>query len=151
MNKEYKTAEELMKDLNKFDFWWEVRYYLWWKWVNLFRDTKDNIKWGFQRMFRGYDDEVYWSLYSALRRLIIPGLKHLREHEIGHPMYDEIRSWDDWAKVLDEMIEGFKIFDEEDDRFYEKGYFDSEQYKIDEAKKKRALELFAKYYRSLWC
>lgn len=113
-----------------------------------FDDTYHEIKWGFQRMFRGFDDRAYWGLYYEVTKMIVPVLKWMRENKTGVGYIDSLpedatfeQQLEAWYMVYDKMIEGFQIILDDDN------YIPTpeEQAKIDEA-----LRLFAKHFLRLW-
>lgn len=96
-----------------------------WLWVgDLFR----NIKWAWQRVYRGWDDRVPWSIDWHLCQFMPDWLRVLRDSKIGFPieMYDDDFDWtgvwtdtpeekhahekavERWKDTLDEMITGFE-------------------------------------------
>ena len=93
---------------------------------------KQTIKWGWQRLTRGYDDRVLWSMAEYLDPIIIAVLKNLRENSHGYPIGIPEKKW---KKVLDTMIKGFTA-----DDLTKKGYQD----------RQKALVLLAAYYDQLW-
>lgn len=78
-----------------------------------------------------------WSLYYTLARIIYPCLVKFKESNAGYPGSMTEQEWDE---ILDKMILSFKmILDEEDDWKME----------INETIQE-GLDLFGKWYRSLW-
>ena len=59
---------------NMNNFFWFIRYGI----CNRLDNLKNEIKWGFQRMFRGYDDTAKWGLDTYLGDIALPVLKYLR-------------------------------------------------------------------------
>lgn len=122
-------------------------------------EWKRQIKYAWQRVFRGWDDRVVWSIDYHLSEMLPQWLEKLRDNKQGTPMemfdglpyedeenytYSE-ESWSvarqRWDTILDEMILGFQIY-AKDNWFTE----DSD----DKKKFDRAMELFVKYFQSLW-
>lgn len=116
--------------------YWPMRFY------NRIRyDVFQKIKFGFQRMFRGYDDTLLWNTNDYIAKLMLVGLKHLRENGHGFPPdLDE----DTWNKYLDEMIYGFECYM----TVYENNDFSN--YSICMERFTHALNLVTKYYHQLW-
>jgi hypothetical protein len=113
-----------------------------------FNEMYYEIKYGFQRMFRGYDDKMLWGTYYEISKIMIEVLKWNKEHKQGYGYIEELgidASIEDlekkWNEIYDRMIVGFKIIID-DERLI--------PLPEDEAKIKDALELFAKYFRNLW-
>ena len=107
------------------------------------------IKWFLQRVFRGYDDRIYWELYSYLSEIIAKHLKHFRKMKrTGYPT--TLKSEKEWNKVLDKMIWSFENSSDDiifpiDDRAKT-----SKQLKKLFDKQKEGLQLFAKHFYNLW-
>jgi hypothetical protein len=134
------------------------RYYLTHPW-EVFSELYLELKWAWQRVFRGWDDRVIWSLDYYLCEHLPQWLRMLKEDKQGCPVemfsdpykteysdeeFDEAKKrWDD---LLEEMAQGFeagkdyiennfpawKLFHDEDrKRFgHEKGYDNSVDYFI---------------------
>lgn len=97
--------------------WWWIRHGIW----SRLSDIPRNIKYFFQRGFRGYSDCDLWGTWDYLGPLILNMLVDLKRIKHGTPAtedpitgkfsddpdkdYDEKR-WDD---ILDKMIRGFAI------------------------------------------
>ena len=140
----------------------KIYYYLcgkYYDWTNLryqqfpgHRILKD-IQWILQKVFKGYNDCDLWDLEYHLAKLILKRLKAYKQMErSGYPPPDdpkctEIKNEDDWEKVLDDMIEGFKAYIVERDCVYE---FNIEKYDQSQQKINRGLNLFVKYFGYLW-
>jgi len=119
------------------------------------------IKRPLQRAIRGYDESAHWSLDYHFCKVILPPLKELREKTHGHP--STIDSFDEWKKILDEMIEGFELADKMTDGFaifqedfdklpdhmkkvYQKPHCEI----ISKEKRDRAFDLFKEHFHALW-
>ena len=98
------------------------------------------IKFGFQRMFRGYDSSAYWDLDYYLTKTIIPVLKFYRNNEVGYPASLTIKQWEN---KLDKMIKAFTLIKEENEKV--EVLTKKEKHLVYEG-----LKEFATYYRSLW-
>jgi len=70
----------------------------------------------------------------------------------GHPVYDDVKTFDDWRVKLDEMIAGFKaalaIQDFEGYEPKEMSY--DEWYKPLEETRQRGFATFSKWFLALW-
>lgn len=107
--------------------------------IRKYEDIHKMIKFGFQRMFRGYDDSAYWGLDDYLTDIILPVLKEYRGGvKEGYPAFFETP--EEWDVIMDKMIDAFQIMKEDD------YILDEEK----EAKVREGLELFGKYFRNLW-
>ena len=150
-----KKKEEWKKNHKILSFldtcWWFIRHGIW----NRIYDYWREVKWGFQRMFRGYDDTAVWSLDSYITDIALPVLKYLRHHgcSIGNVDGWENMSFDEVEleryKVMDKIILAFQIM-KDNDMDYEFHNHDVEYYKEQQRKIQEGLQLFAKYYESLW-
>ena len=131
-------------------------------WVVLF-EWKRQIEWGWQRISRGYDDRVIWSIDYHLAVVIPQWLRTLKIKQHGIPMsmfegLEEERfengvigysdenmkiASDKWGKILDEIADGFEEYNKIDDLPY------NEREKAFE-KFNNVFDLFKKYYADLW-
>ena len=101
-------------------------------------DWMNEVKWAWQRAFRGYDDRLFWDMSEYIDPLIVAHCKHLRENAVGHPTDLTEKKWN---KVLDTIILGMR---EEPDWRTEKEYF--KYWK----EREKALVLLAFYCDYLW-
>lgn len=113
-----------------------------------------NIRHGFQRMFRGYDDTAYWGLNSYLTDIVLPVLKRYRKNKVGIPMIDGFTGDGDfeqmkvtWNGMVDKMIRAFQIMYDADH-----GLLPGNRWATDEENKEidEGLAIFAKYFHNLW-
>jgi len=146
-------------------------YYKLWRTFDFVRNIPKEIKWFFQRGFRGYDDRCYWEIGDYLGRDIIRHLKHFRKmSRFGVPgnMCVDKRGKDisveagekQWNAVLDKMIFGFEeLVKDSTDKEPWKLYFDKkkisrkEWIKREKADYKKAQEnamLFITHFGGLW-
>lgn len=71
------------------------------------------LKWAWQRLYRGWDDRVIWSIMDYLARLLPVWLERLKEEKHGVPgsLCPEGMDVEEasivWDGILDEMIAGF--------------------------------------------
>lgn len=169
---EYVTLDELFNDLEKYDnrktlFGWidrkfpkgfggyRLSYNIKRPWVAV-EHVGYEIKWAWQRVFRGWDDRITWDMSSYFADLIVDVLKRFKEKNNGVPfsMYDESEhdnngmftdeqdnmASERWNEVIDEIIEGFQFYIDND----------YSQYEDVEGKFKRAFDLFRKHFEDLW-
>lgn len=129
--------------------------------ARFFREVWFNIKSFFQKIFRGYSNDELWNLDNTIAKWILPRLKAFKKDSIAFPA--DLDSPDEWDEILDKMIWSFDYItnqDEYEDEIIEK-YKDNEfdedgHYRwIKDAKElsekcQEGLDLFAKYFRSLW-
>lgn len=120
------------------------------------------VKWGFQRMFRGWDDRVIWSIAWHLAENMPKWLAKLKKYKHGVPMVcyrDEDYNKETGAftegageraekcynDILDKISLGFQAYITLDTTLY-----DSPEYKKLLKQKKEGLALFIKYFDDLW-
>jgi hypothetical protein len=122
----------------------------------------DEIKYAWQRIFRGWDDKVIWSISSYLGEMIPIWVKKLQKESIGIPMdfYDE----EDWNKetsefkdgaderalikyhlVLNQIITGFESYLK-----MEEVEYNSFEYKQLQEMYQTGFMQFQKYFDTLW-
>ena len=125
------------------ELWYDCTCRLWYKITN----AKDEVKWAWQRVFRGYDDTAYWGLYSYLTDIALPVLKWYKTNAHGIPSMVCIEkepmelSQKRWNNILDKMIFSFEIIKKDENLIEPKEV----QVRVDEG-----LVLFAKYFQCLW-
>ena len=136
--------EDLRKDLDKKPTIKQIYYRIY----RAIFDIKDSVKFGFQRMFRNFDDTAYWSLYSYLTDIIIPVLKFYKKDCSGLPYNRDTKKCHtekEWQNRLDKMIKAFEIIKKDDLLPY-----NSDEYKRNNRIVKEGLKEFADYYTALW-
>lgn len=121
---------------------------------NWTRDTYWEIRYGFQRMFRGYDEVDVFETFAKFIDRYTKILTRLRNNHWGHPYNLTEEEWD---TVIDEMIYHLKYMDEETvteelERNVPNGWAASSKtvYEILEKHKDQFFELFSKYFFDLW-
>ncbi len=97
------------------------------------------IKWFFQRLFRGWSDNESWDLYYWICKRYLPVLKRLRFYHSGYPTHLTPKKWNE---ILDKIIYSFEMIGEDD---FTKTCNPKTQKKIQEG-----CELFGKYFQNLW-
>lgn len=140
-------------------------------------DLYYEIKWGFQRMFRGFDDRWYWQYERMNAEQTLKVLKWLQKNKHGSPHVTDSKKvisitegetfaangWevnkkfhDRWNKALGLMVAGFEAYIKmEDVHLLDKdGKYDhkatvKEQKRL-EKKWKTGATLFIDNYRGLW-
>lgn len=111
------------------------------------------IKYAFQRMFRGYGDDETFSIDYAFLDKYTKILKQFRTYEHSYP--SQFDSYDDWAKVLDEMISYFELSDDHHTAYCQDDFeYNYADFKYNEQLafyyKHKALDVFIKYFDDLW-
>jgi hypothetical protein len=100
-----------------------------------------SVRFLYQRLTRGWDDSVTWSLDIHLAGLILPRLKRFKE--LNTHAYPNGLTPESWAEIIDKMIYAFEFTMNEDKMF---GKFNEAEY--DRAKE--GLQLFGQYFHALW-
>ena len=108
------------------------------------------IKRSFERFRKGYCYADLWQFDYWLSHLIANGLREFKRNCHTYP--NDCDDWEEWQKILDEMIE---CFDEQwrgienlSGRDFMETYNKRQNNK--KAKLHRGLELLEKYYYDLW-
>ncbi len=123
-----------------------------------------DIKWAWQRIYRGWDDRAAWSVDYWLNNMMPDILRRLKKYTHGVPMsmYDNFQpneTWefsdkDDegarekWNKTLDKIILGFEASQKLSDLNYD--WENEDEEKQIENTFKDGLNLFVKHYHDLW-
>lgn len=127
-----------------------------------FRDIRFRTKMAYQRVVRGYDDEMIWGHHSLHSRITAEILRKLAKDKVGCPMelYDRKNKKDEcakWRDILIEMAEGFEATTAIDNMEYyvkKRGKFDhiesNKKYKKLKSKFDKGMKLYHQYYISLW-
>ena len=152
--KDFYTSEE-MKEIfmGKESFWDSVKYFPWrlgFKIKNLYYQ----VKYGFQRMFRGYDDTELFNMDMTFVDRYLKALKDFKKYHYGHPY--ELTP-EQWSAVLDELIKHLTLMNEDNViAELKNGMPDSFEpdYKtvneIQDKHKNEFFKLFSKWFYSLW-
>jgi len=137
-------------------FGWKLSYILLRPWV-LIKEISYVIKWAFQRMFRGWDDTVVFSLDNYLAKMIPVWIRGIKKYKDGIPMSmfdkdiemgketeeDMIKACEKYDKILDDIAEGFEAWTKYDGWFFEENH-------DDEAKFHKAMNLFMLHFGTFW-
>jgi len=107
------------------------------------------IKRFWERGRKGYCYEDLWEFDNWLSKIIANGLREFKGNCHTYP--NDCDDWEEWMKILDEMIE---CFDEQNRRIDNISGNFMERYDKRMANKKeklhQGLELLKKYYYDLW-
>lgn len=107
------------------------------------RDSYRAIKRGIQRGYRGWADEDVWGFDYYLTKVILGGLKRLKETKHGYPCDLTEKKWD---KIINKMIYTF----ETNKSLFEGNKFFEQLSKEEQKKYNEGFKLFQKYFNSLW-
>jgi hypothetical protein len=142
------------KKMNFFENVWDLittPYYRVKHWI---KDTYWEIRYGFQRMFKGYDSVDTFETFAKFRERYLKILTQYRKNHIG---YVWGMTADEWDAIIDEMIYHLRYMDEETvTEELEKDVPNdwSASHKtinnILENHKNSFFELFSKYFYDLW-
>ncbi len=106
---------------------------------------------GFQKSSILIDDFDTWNMDITLASIIHPMLIQLKKTTDVYPV---ICSEDEWYVILDKMIWSFKEILREDSREgfgdYDSRAIDLEGFSLYNERIQEGLDLFGKFYRSLW-
>lgn len=103
------------------------------------------IKYGFQRMFRHYDDRDSWDVgYSVLKLMEYNIPKMRKSKNFGRPSCFE--TIEDWEEILDTIYLGVQSAI----KVYDGDFNSSKEYKDLDNKAYEGLKLFAQFYYNLW-
>jgi hypothetical protein len=122
--KKFTSVDELFEDMEKNYTPWHrfVLKHEWLRWLiynakDVPHNTYRKIKRGWQRAYWGLADEDVWELDYYLSRVILRGLKKLKENKQGCPCLDGYDStikeeseamFKEWDMILDSMIWTFE-------------------------------------------
>jgi len=71
--------------------------------IQIIKDWFRPVKHAYQRVVRGYDDRLFWSLRDYVDPMVVAHIKHQQENGFGHPTHTTQAKWN---KVLDTMLKG---------------------------------------------
>lgn len=101
------------------------------------RDKRQR-EWKKQQKELGFDSTELWNLDSTIAKFVYPRLKMFSKNAVHHPPGV---TWKEFKSILDEITEAFRLI--ADDEEY--GWSVENNEKI-----QKGLELFSKYFGSLW-
>lgn len=106
------------------------------------KDVKMNIRFAYQRVFRGYDDTARWNLNDHIAKQISEITFWMAENGSGYPIDLTQKKWEN---ILKQISFGFSSW-------IEMGWYvkDDVEYRRLEKEYRKALKLLAKYHEYLW-
>jgi len=115
--------------------------------INRLKDLKRELKYAWQRAWRGYDDCDVWGFGDAIIEKIVLILNDFIK--LGHSYPSELTS-EEWESILKEMLIYFQNADENyvDDNYNFDNILD--QYNFMQGNLEEGMKLFTKYCYSLW-
>jgi len=121
----------------------------------------DEIKYAYQRIFKGYDERIVWSIDFYLAKMIPLWVRDLEKTKHGVPMdmfdsnnlkeshnpdNDEMEiAQEKFNNILEQIAIGFECYEE-----FHNAISSSKEYKELELKFNNGFELFKKHFSSLW-
>jgi len=114
-------------------------------------DVKNETIWAYQRLFRSYDDRWKWDVGGELNPILIDCLTFYKNKTSCYPI--SVANKEEWNKILETMIEGFKAGRDLDYMNYKEFKSDDElvkEYNCLRKIKNKGMKLFAKHYSDLW-
>lgn len=96
------------------------------------------LKWGFQRLWRGYDDSFCWSMDYSFISLYRVALKDFRDNLCSYP---HEMTMEEWSDILDTMVSLLEVMEHESV---------INDYDMQEEAKDEFFKLFSKYFYNLW-
>lgn len=141
----YIISKEFWRWLRKKEPWYlSVYYWPYRLWHNNIKSFPSEVKWFWQRGRRGYADCDVWDLHYYISTWLPKALRKLAKDCYGCPekLLDRSKRnqcWQ-WPRILKEMAKGFEL--SQDDKIWT----DKEKMK----KFKESMDLFKKYFFSLW-
>jgi len=154
-----KKFYEYVNDLNPNGFGGYSTYYnLTHPW-EVAKECRRQVKWAWQRVFRGWDDRAAWNADGYFAKQISEIIGYFSEHKQSNPMviypedYDvsgeneslDIEMSEKWKNILKEISEGFSLYEEACDCIY-----GMDEEKEETIKFNRAFDLFKRYFVDLW-
>ncbi len=145
---EPKTFKDKIADL------WDIITTPFWRAKRWIKDTYWEIRYGFQRMFKGYDSVDTFETFAKFRERYIKILTEYRKKHVGYVWGMEN---EEWEAIIDEMLYHLHYMDEETvTEELEKNVPDDWSASpktvnpILEKHKDAFFELFSKYFYDLW-
>ena len=143
-----KTFKDKLEDL------WYTIIHPYWKIKRCIKDTYWNVRYGFQRMFKGYDSV---DTFETFAKFIDRYTKILTEYRKNHVGYVGTMTNEEWEVIIDEMLYHLHYMDEQNvEEELEKNVPDDWhvcQKTIDnimEMHKNEFFKLFSEYFYNLW-
>jgi hypothetical protein len=144
------------RKMNVFEKIWDVITTPYWRVKLWIKDVYWEIRYGFQRMFKGYDAVDTFETFAKFIERYTKILTEYRKKHVGIPMEFE-NSEEEWDKVIDEMLYHLHYMDEETvtdelEKAVPDGWHVS-QIIVDNVMlhhKDEFFKLFSKYFYDLW-
>lgn len=137
---EYKSIEYIFN--YKWTKWDSFISFIWYRPKRIIVDAFYQVKYAFQRAFRGYDDREVFSVdhFFVERQLKI--LKDFQETKHGYP--PQVITFENWSNIIQQMIDDLQFIN---DSMYE---YDTEKDNECIKRKDHFFYLFSTYFFTLW-
>jgi hypothetical protein len=125
----------------------------------MLRDCLREVRWAWQRVWRGWDDRVTWDIAGYLSGVMPAWVRKMRAETIGYPAgpgfedLPEAEAVAKWDAILTDIADGFAAHNAEEDVLWGK----DETLEVYNAriaplhrKRDKGLVLFMWYFGSLW-
>lgn len=112
------------------------------------KDIPREIRWHWQRAFRGYADCDLWNFASYISKIMDRGLKDFGDNTSGFPM--NFKSDKDWVKVIKEIRKGFTLYNGSNDYHGCDIKRIIKKHKDAQVALKRSFQLLSKFFVNLW-
>ena len=146
--KENKTLKDRLENI------WDILTTPYYKVKYKFSDTYWKIRYGFQRMFKGYDAMDTFETYGKFIERYTKIIQDIRNHHYGYP--GDITE-EEWNNILDDMLyhlyymDEIHVEDELEKEVPDNWSADSKLvYDIMKKHKNEFFELFSRYFYTLW-
>ena len=151
---QYTPSERTKTFKDKIGRLWDIITLPLWKTKRWLKDIYWEIRYGFQRMFKGYD---YVDTFETFSKFIERYEKILKEYKTHHYGYPSDLTEKEWETIIDDMIYHLHYMDEQNvedelSKGIPKDWHPSSLTvnKIMEQHKDIFFKLFSKYFYNLW-
>jgi hypothetical protein len=107
------------------------------------KDKWYQVKWAWQRVFRGYDDRFCFEFCGMFPDLIIGVCDSMIQYGMGHP--SKLKSMKQWHSILNKIKKGFIEYQKIDEMLLDQKQLKKAQKELD-----KSLDLFKEFYGNLW-
>ena len=140
--------------MDKIEDFWDYITTPFWKIKRWTRDTYWEVRYGFQRMFKGYD---VVDTFETFAKFIERYTKILTEYRKTHVGYVGTMTNEEWEAIIDEMLYHLKYMDEwtvtqELEKDVPDNWSVSSEtvYEVMDKHKNEFFKLFSEYFYNLW-
>ena len=85
-------------------FGYRLLYLLLHPWI-IVKESFNQIKWAWQRVFRGWDDRASWNINDHILKIVPEMIERMRDYDNSYP---SSIGQDEWHNILDKISDGFK-------------------------------------------